>query len=137
MMSQFSSLIHAFWKETNDQMKDKFLSKLDSVVSHSLLSLQYIVIITIVKVDFENLGNASFFWQCVVLLRGGGGDTTCLILEGKVRQLGGQQGLGGSVITPDIKRLHLEPMETDFWENLTNLPLCSNKSKMNFWAAIF
>ena len=73
--------------------------------------------------------NVLFYW-------GGGGDTTCLILEGKVRQLGGQQGLGGSV-TPDIKRLHLEAMETDFWENLTNLPLFSNKSKMNFWAAIF
>ena len=61
MMSQFSSPVHAFLKETNDQMKDKFLSKLDSIVSHSLLSLQYIVIITLVKVDFENLGNASFF----------------------------------------------------------------------------
>ena len=72
--------------------------------------------------------NVLFYW--------GGGGTTCLILEGKVRQLGGQQGLGGSV-TPGIKRLHLEPMETDFWENLTNLPLFSNKSKMNFWAAIF
>ena len=118
-------------------MKNKLLSKLSSIVSHSHLSLQYIVIITIVKVDFENLGNASFFWQCVVILRGGGGrgGTTCLILEGKVRQLGGQQGQGGSV-TPDIEKLHLEPMETDFWENLTNLPLCSNKSKMNFWAAI-
>ena len=75
--------------------------------------------------------NVLFYWG-----GGKGGDTTCLILEGTVRQLGGQQGLGGSV-TPDIKRLHLEPMETDFWENLTNLPLFSNKSKMNFWAAIF
>lgn len=54
MMSQFSSPIHAFLKETNDQMKDKLLSKLASIVSHSHLSLQYIVIITIVKVDFEN-----------------------------------------------------------------------------------
>ena len=67
-------------------MKDKFLSKLDSIVSHSLLSLQYIVIITIVKVDFENLGNASFFWQCVVILRGGGGHNMS-ILEAKVKQL--------------------------------------------------
>ena len=71
MMSQFSSPIHAFLKETNDQMKNKLLSKLSSIVSHSHLSLQYIVIIT------------------------------------------RQQGLGGSV-TPGIKRLHLEPMETDF-----------------------
>ena len=61
MMSQFSSPIHAFLKETNDQMKNKLLSKLSSIVSHSHLSLQYIVIITIVKVDFENIGNASFF----------------------------------------------------------------------------
>ena len=61
MMSQFSSPVHAFLKETNDQMKDKLLSKLASIVSHSHLSLQYIVIITIVKVYFENLGNASFF----------------------------------------------------------------------------
>lgn len=75
MMSQFSSPIHAFLKETNDQMKNKLLSKLSSIVSHSHLSLQYIVIITIVKVDFENLGNASFFGQCVVLLRGGGEET--------------------------------------------------------------
>lgn len=52
--------------------------------------------------------------MCCFTEGGGGGDTTCLILEGKVRQLGGQQRLGGSVITPDIKRLHLEPMETDF-----------------------
>lgn len=51
--------------------------------------------------------------MCCFTEGGGGGDTTCLILEGKVRQLGGQQGLGGSV-TPGIKRLHLEPMETDF-----------------------
>ena len=112
MMSQFSSLIHAFWKETNDQMKDKFLSKLDSIVSHSLLSLQYIVIITIVKVDFENLGNASFFWQCVVILRGGGTQHVYTWSQGEAAW-----GVGGS-ITHNIKRLHPEPMETDFWEIL-------------------